>query len=110
MDHANVSKLTERLLPVDPHDEQGYASHVVKLAAARTALAEARKRFGHATFAKGVIAVSSLPGIVVDDEQAKRVGDWTHSTHSGAYVGRGYLHDGDAGKGAKTLTFQPELP
>jgi len=110
MEHSNVSKLTERLLPLDPNDERRFAAHAARLAAARTALADARKRFGSRTAAKGVVAIAAIPGIVIDDEHAKRVGEWTHSTHSGLYIGRGYLHDGDAGKGAKTLTFQPELP
>src|SRR5262249_6540586 len=30
--------------------------------------------------------------------------------YTGTYIGRGYSHDLDAGKGEKTLTFQPELP
>ena len=58
--------------------------------------------------ASGVLAVKDVPGIVVDDEHAKKVGDWTHSTFSGNYIGSGYVHDGNAGKGEKTLTFQPE--
>ena len=110
MEHANVSKLTERLLPLDPSDERRFAAHAAQLAAAGTALADARKRFGSRSAAKGVVAIAALPGIVIDDEHAKRVGEWTHSTHSGSYIGRGYLHDGDTGKGVKTLTFQPDLP
>ena len=52
-----------------------------------------------------------VPGVVVDDAQAKKVGDWKEShLQSGTYIGAGYLHDDNAGKGEKTLTFQPELP
>jgi hypothetical protein len=38
------------------------------------------------------------------------VGEWTLSKYSGSYIGDGYLHDGNAGKGQKTLTFVPEFP
>src|SRR5262249_34660234 len=58
----------------------------------------------------GILKPTDLPGIVIDDSQAKKVGDWTKSQFSGNYIGDGYLHDGNAGKGEKTLTFVPEFP
>ncbi len=53
---------------------------------------------------------TSLPGIVVDDTAAELVGTWQYSTHTPPYVGLGYLHDQKAGKGAKSVTFTPDLP
>lgn len=53
---------------------------------------------------------TSLPGIVVDETQAQLQGEWQYSTHTPPYVGVGYLHDLKAGKGAKSVTFTPELP
>ena len=38
------------------------------------------------------------------------MGDWQYSTHTPPYVGLGYLHDMKSGKGAKSVTFTPELP
>ncbi|HND51310.1 MAG TPA: DUF1553 domain-containing protein, partial [Pirellulaceae bacterium] len=58
----------------------------------------------------GPIAAKDLPGIVIDDADAKRVGEWKLSQFHATYVGAGYLHDLDTGKGEKTLTFQPEFP
>src|SRR6185436_4798880 len=55
------------------------------------------------------VAVADLPGIVVDDSKAKRIGEWKHSQYSKSYVGDGYLHDENAGKVEKTLTFVPEI-
>jgi hypothetical protein len=49
-----------------------------------------------------------VPGIVVDDTQAKKVGEWMVSTFNKTYIGDGYIHDKDEKKGEKTLTFQPE--
>lgn len=51
-----------------------------------------------------------LPGIVVDETAAVLVGEWQYSTHTPPYVGLGYLHDMKSGKGAKSVTFTPELP
>lgn len=53
---------------------------------------------------------ATLPGIVVDDTAATLVGKWQYSTHTPPYVGLGYLHDMKEGKGAKSVTFTPDLP
>ncbi len=57
-----------------------------------------------------VLAADSLPGVTVDDCDAILVGDWQYSTHTPPYVGRGYLHDQNSGKGQKTARFVPTLP
>lgn len=46
-----------------------------------------------------------LPGIVIDDTQAVLKGDWAYSASTGVFVGDGYLHDGNDGKGEKTARF-----
>lgn len=46
-----------------------------------------------------------LEGLSVDDTAAQQFGGWMHSTWSDHFVGEGYLHDGDEGKGLKTLRF-----
>jgi hypothetical protein len=51
-----------------------------------------------------------LPGIVVDDVAAQRTGQWAESTAIAGFVGRSYLHDGDAGKGARSVRFEATLP
>lgn len=51
-----------------------------------------------------------LAGIVVDETGAELEGEWQYSTHTPPYVGLGYVHDMKAGKGAKSVTFTPELP
>ena len=37
------------------------------------------------------------------------VGDWKTSAVLGPFIGKGYRHDGDAGKGEKTAVFRAEL-
>jgi hypothetical protein len=53
---------------------------------------------------------ATLPGIVVDETSATLVGKWQYSTHTPPYVGLGYLHDQNEGKGGKSVTFVPNLP
>jgi cytochrome c553 len=51
-----------------------------------------------------------LVGIVVDDSEAKVVGQWKPSTFTKPYVGTGYLTDDKAGKGEKSVIYTPKLP
>lgn len=55
------------------------------------------------------IDVSKLQGIVVDDVDAKKVGDWISSSSVGGYVGQSYLHDDNAGQGEKSITFPAKV-
>ncbi|MDO4558040.1 MAG: FAD-dependent oxidoreductase, partial [Planctomycetia bacterium] len=51
-----------------------------------------------------------LPGVVVDDTQAERIGTWIPATAIHPYVGTGYLHDANEQKGAKSVVFRISLP
>jgi len=53
---------------------------------------------------------NSLPGIVLDETDAKLEGEWQYSTHTPPYVGIGYLHDRKDGKGRKSVTWTPDIP
>ena len=53
---------------------------------------------------------SKLAGIVVDNTEAKLVGEWKHSVHTPPFVGKSYIHDMKEKKGAKSATFTPNLP
>ena len=57
-----------------------------------------------------VLDKSKLPGIVVDNTEAKLVGQWKHSVHTPPFVGVSYIHDMKEEKGEKSATFTPELP
>ena len=111
--HENVSRWKERPLPVDAAPAAAVAAHEADLAAAKARLAAAKQALAAvdpAAAGPAVVPLAALPGIVLDDLAAKRVGDWTASQHVKRYIAEGYLHDGNAGKGSKTLTFQPEFP
>ena len=52
------------------------------------------------------IDVKSLPGIVVDEESAELVGFDSSSAQISPFVGIGYRHDSNAGKGNQSATFK----
>ncbi|MBX6313719.1 MAG: DUF1553 domain-containing protein [Isosphaeraceae bacterium] len=113
LEHANVSKWLELPLPAPPDQEAAIKKHEEAIAALEARLKKERARAkaqGKTVLTGGVLAVGDLPGIVLDDTQARKVGDWKTSQFSGTYIGSGYVHDLDARKGEKSLTFQPELP
>lgn len=66
-----------------------------------------KKRFSE----KGAVNPNTIKGgTVVDDQAATKTGSWTISTSAGAYVGREYLHDANAGDGRSSIRFEAELP
>lgn len=54
--------------------------------------------------AKAEVEPPLLNGVQVDDSAAKAEGEWIPA------VSGGYVHDGNAGKGSKSITFTPNLP
>jgi len=56
------------------------------------------------------VSAGALPGVVIDDDRAELAGDWASSSAVGPFVGAGYRHDGDSGKGHKTATYRATLP
>jgi len=116
LEHSNVSKWLEFPLPVEPAEEEIFKRHETAVAALQGRIKAAKDATKVVTTSDSnasgpaIVAAKDLAGIVLDDSQAKKVGDWTPSQFSKRYIGDGYLHDQDKGKGEKTLTFVPELP
>lgn len=67
---------------------------------------------GPAATIKSAVSIDpkTVSGIVVDNEDAKLVGEWLRSTSIGPYVAGDYLHDNNAEQGKKSVTFTPKLP
>ncbi|MFO0880955.1 MAG: DUF1553 domain-containing protein [Gemmataceae bacterium] len=107
--HANVSMWLDIPLPADPATEKAIQAHEAAVAALQKKIA-ALKGKSPPGKPRGVVTLASLPGIVVDDTKARKVGTWKESRYSGQYVGDGYVHDENADKGERTITFQPAIP
>jgi hypothetical protein len=116
LENANVSKWLELPLPVPPDVERALNKRERAVGLTKALLHKAKEELkalpgtdANST-GKDVTSPKSLAGIVIDDLQAKRVGEWKTSQSLKPYIGEGYIHDLDSEKGQKTLTFQPELP
>ncbi len=125
LDHDNVSKWIERPLPTSAEQAAAVKQHELAVAdlkkqidvakAEEKRLAAANKKNGaddddSPGTPRGPIELKAFTGIVLDDSDAKKVGDWTNSQFSRHYIGDGYTHDGNKDKGQKTLTFTPTVP
>lgn len=113
MEHENVSKWIERPLPLPADQASHFVSLEKKLATIKAEESTLEKSLGKPPKAsnKGNIAASSLPGIVIDDVDAQKVGQWKESTTISPYVGASYIHDMHDRGTAKSITFEPkQLP
>src|SRR5207237_3484729 len=99
MEHANVSQWIEMPLPAEPAEEAVLHQYEKTLATLQPRIKAAKaKVVGKATASKGVLALGGVPGIVVDDASARKVGVWQASRYTGTYIGSGYIHDQNMGK------------
>ncbi len=114
LEHANVSRWLERSLPLPEAEEavlRASEEKVADLAAQMEEVKAELKQITEAALSNAVpvVAARDLPGVVLDDSAAIAVGQWRSSTHTRPFIDNGYLHDDANGKGAKTLTFHPDL-
>ena len=125
LDHDNVSKWIERPLPTSAEQSAAVKQHEVAVTDLKKQIDSAKAEEKRLASAKknvagedddspgtprGPIELKAFTGIVLDDSDAKKVGDWTNSQFSRHYIGDGYSHDGNKDKGQKTLTFTPTVP
>ena len=108
LDHSNVSKWIENPLPTKPDDEKYFAKVTGEVSELTKQIDQHRKLLTKLTKrSTPVVEVKDVPGVVVDDLQAKKIGNWLASSHTSVYVGDGYLHDKHELQGTKTVTFEP---
>lgn len=56
------------------------------------------------------LEAAKLPGLVIDNTDAKLTGEWTRSTSTGGFVGSDYLHDNNVAKGSCRAEFAIKIP
>ena len=108
--HSNVSTWNKRPLPMSPEQEKLSKEQTVQIAALKKEINKLKKKTGPKATAATPVSVDSLPGIVVDDLQAKLKGAWTRSNSNKGYVGANYIHDGAADKGEKAVSYKIKIP
>jgi len=107
----NVARWVDAPLPLPPEEEQAVAAHEARVAALEKQAARLRAAArAPAGKAPRNLAAAELPGLVLDEGQARVVGAWKASRSTPGFVGEGYLTDENEGKGAKTVSFTPVLP
>jgi hypothetical protein len=114
----NVAKWIATPFELAGPEEQKLRAHEAKLAsmkqdldAARKDLAKAKDASAKANASSGLtIAAADLPGVVIDDSEAKTIGNWRDSTSVKGFIGSGYRTDDGEGKGVNTITFAPKIP
>lgn len=112
IEHSNVSRWIEVPLPLTADEENQWRAIEAELNDVKAELMATKKQSDRLTLPQPkMVASSELPGFVVDDRNAKRVGDWKESDHTKPYVDIGYLHDLNEQPGEKSITFEPvDLP
>ena len=98
-----VSDFVRVPLPEDPAAVAARAEWGLSRDLLKNEVAHAKNKLDEARF-------GWLDAMVVDDSEAKAVGDWKDSMYAKSFVGSGYLTDGNTGKGEKSLTYTAKLP
>ena len=110
----NVAHWIDTPLPLDGAAEAAMQQHEKQASALKDQIAVLKDVLRDAGSAdlrnRKTIAISDLPGVVVDDSEAQKVGMWKNSTIFGPFIGSGYVSDHNEGKGEKTISFAPKLP
>ena len=111
---GNVSGYVEQDLPIDPEWQAKLDRHAAEVKVLNGKIAKAKKQeqqlAAQLTTPQTSPPLTKLPGVVVDDAAAKLTGSWQRSTSEKGFLGAGYIHDQNAGKGDKQVAFEAKLP
>lgn len=110
MTPGNVSNWVKRELPIPPEQKQKHEAYDKEVERVQKQIASLKKKQKPAKPARTKIKLDSLAGIVVDNTDATRTGDWMESTSIAGYVGENYIHDMGDEKGAKKVAYSVALP
>ncbi|MDF1860237.1 MAG: DUF1553 domain-containing protein [Verrucomicrobiales bacterium] len=112
--HANVSKWHTEPIPPTKEAQEAIRRHETAKKDLSGTVAGLKKQL--ASLGRGAggdmrnVDPASLPGIVIDNVDAKREGEWQTSTSTGRWVGAGYIHDLNQHHLPKSITFEAAIP
>ena len=107
IEHSNVSQWVRMPLPLPSEQESDFNEAEKNLKSIKKELDALKKRVGKNPASGKIVAVSQLPGIVIDDSKAEKRGNWTNSSSIAAYLETGYLHDSHDSTMIKSVVFEP---
>ena len=90
--HSNVSTWNKRSLPVSPAQEQVAKEQATQITQLRLEINKLKKKTGVKPSAIPSLQAKDLPGIVVDNPDAKVIGSWNKSSSVKNHVGSEYLY------------------
>jgi len=96
-----VSTWHKRPLPAEPEHVQRIADFEAEKKRLVASIASAKKSIEAAKQS----AKPPMNGLVFDDTQATKIGQWQTTTYSKPYHGEGYVHDQNQNKGEAQITF-----
>jgi hypothetical protein len=108
MEHENVSKWVELPLPIESDQAAVFEQLSADVKQLTQKIAALKKKKGGDVDPNKSIDIATLEGVVIDDVDAKLIGDWVNGTGVSGFVSGGYLHDGNNAKGEKSATFEPK--
>jgi len=117
MIHSNVSTWNKVELPLPPEEEKRVSEQELKQKLLRDRIVKTKQEIddlegkskSKRTKRAANIEIETIDGIVVDDESAERIGEWTSSTSVPRYVNGKYIHDAASDKGKKQVVFRPNV-
>ncbi len=110
----NVAHWIDTPLPYDGELEaqlQAKEKQLAELKAEQAKLKDELRDLGGASLRQQTrIATADLPGLVIDDAQAQKVGEWKASVLIKPFIGEGYVHDKTGSDAERTISFTPKIP
>lgn len=104
-----VSNWTRQPLPMTKEHSQSlkvYAAEKSRLEASLKSIESELKKLQDQSSQSNILNL----GVVLDDADARVVGNWKHSTYSKNFIGKGYIHDDRQERGKKKVIFETNLP
>lgn len=105
---VNVASWVEQVLPGEGPQHQELQTKVERLEMAMRMVVE--KQFMNKAGGKMSLDKLPLAGVIYDEVDAERTGEWKESTYSMNRFGKNYIHDDKKDKGNKKVIFRGSLP
>ena len=101
--HNNVSTWNKRSLPLSAIENELAEKLKASIASKKKAVSELKSNLEKRT--PKSVHIKSLSGIVIDNSEAIKKGNWVKSTAVKGYLSSNYIHDDNKDKGSKSVTY-----